>query len=280
MGFCAFGMVGDCGTKSKSTTSIDLKTVNETISNFVSSKSQKITSSGINIQDIEFVIGKTSGNCKIDASQKITSTQTTTGELSPTDMKDLRSKIKESLDASIEEQAKSKTGMFSTAPASAENVALYKNTVENKIESNLSDTQIQDISNSVFNKQTKKVTLGECTDNSNLDFRQDIVSVLVTNGIMKAVSTTVAGATTEVAQKLGVKQSSTAETEGLGDIISKFFEGLTGIWGIVAALICCVFCSLCIGLVMFLLSPAGQQATTTIANAGADKLKQMPIIPP
>ena len=92
-GFCALG-IGDCGSKAKTETNIDLKTINSAVNDFVSSKSNKVTASGINLNDMELVIGRTSGHCNIDASQKITSTQTTTGELSPTDMKDLRNKIK------------------------------------------------------------------------------------------------------------------------------------------------------------------------------------------
>ena len=267
-GFCAFG-IGDCGTKSKTETNVDLKTINSTVNNFVSSKSNKVTASGINLNDMELVIGRTSGRCNINASQKITSTQTTTGELSPTDMKDLRNKIKAAADASIDQQAQAKSGMFQTAPATSENISNYKNTVENKIENTVTDTQLQEISNSVFNKNTKKVTLGECTDDSKLDFSQDIVSQLVTEGVMKAVTQAVAGAETEVSQKLGIKQTSKAEGEGLGGLIAAFFAGLTGIWGIIAV----VAVVLIIGAVIFLLSPAGQESTVKLANAGASKIK-------
>jgi hypothetical protein len=267
-GFCALG-IGDCGTKSKTETNVDLKTINSTVNEFISSKSNKVTASGINLQDMELVIGRTSGRCNINASQKITSSQTTTGELSPTDMKDLRNKIKAAADASIDQQAQAKSGMFQTAPATSQNVSNYKNTVENKIENKVTDTQLQEISNSVFNKQTKKVTLGECTDDSKLDFSQDIVSQLVTEGVMKAVSQAVAGAETEVATKLGVKQSSKAEGEGLGGLIAAFFAGLTGIWGIIALVVCVAI----IGAVIFLLSPAGQESTVKLANAGASKIK-------
>ena len=267
-GFCALG-IGDCGSKAKTETNIDLKTINSAVNDFVSSKSNKVTASGINLNDMELVIGRTSGHCNIDATQKITSTQTTTGELSPTDMKDLRSKIKEATDASIDQQAKAKSGMFQTAPATSENISNYKNTVENKINNTVTDTQIQDISNSVFNKNTKKVTLGECTDDSKLDFSQDIVSQLVTQGIMKGVSTAVAGAEADVSQKLGIKSSSESKGSGLEDLIAAWFAGLGMIGGIIALVVCVAI----IGAVIFLLSPAGQESTVKLANAGASKIK-------
>jgi hypothetical protein len=267
-GFCALG-IGDCGTKSKTETNIDLKTINSTVNEFISSKSNKVTASGINLNDMELVIGRTSGHCNINASQKITSTQTTTGELSPTDMKDLRNKIKESVDASIDQQAKAKSGMFQTAPATSENISNYKKTVENKINNKITDTQLQEISNSVFNKNTKKVTLGECTDDSKLDFSQDVVSQLVTQGVMKGVSQAVAGAETEVAQKLGVKSSAESHGGGLEDVIGAIFAGLTGIWGIVAIVFICI----CLAVLAFALSPAGQKATTNASGAGANIAK-------
>ena len=264
-GFCALG-IGDCGSKAKTETNIDLKTINSAVNNFVSSKSNKVTASGINLNDMELVIGRTSGHCNIDATQKITSTQTTTGELSPTDMKDLRSKIKEATDASIDQQAKAKSGFFQTAPATSENISNYKNTVENKINNTVTDTQIQDISNSVFNKNTKKVTLGECTDDSKLDFSQDIVSQLVTQGIMKGVSTAVAGAEADVSQKLGIKSSSESKGSGLEDVIASIFAGLTSIYGIIGIIVVCI----CLAFLAFALSPAGQDATKTAAKAGAN----------
>ena len=264
-GFCALG-IGDCGSKAKTETNIDLKTINSAVNNFVSSKSNKVTASGINLNDMELVIGRTSGHCNIDATQKITSTQTTTGELSPTDMKDLRSKIKEATDARIVQQAKAKSGFFQTAPASSENISNYKNTVENTINNTVTDTQIQDISNSVFNKNTKKVTLGECTDDSKLDFSQDIVSQLVTQGIMKGVSTAVAGAEADVSQKLGIKSSSESKGSGLEDVIASIFAGLTSIYGIIGIIVVCI----CLAFLAFALSPAGQDATKTAAKAGAN----------
>ena len=264
-GFCALG-IGDCGSKAKTETNIDLKTINSAVNNFVSSKSNKVTASGINLNDMELVIGRTSGHCNITASQKITSTQTTTGELSPSDMKDLRSKIKEATDTSIDQQAKAKSGFFQTAPATSENISNYKNTVENKINNTVTDTQIQDISNSVFNKNTKKVTLGECTDDSKLDFSQDIVSQLVTEGIMKGVTKAVAGAEADVSQKLGIKSSSESKGSGLEDVIASIFAGLTSIYGIIGIIVVCI----CLAFLAFALSPAGQDATKTAAKAGAN----------
>lgn len=263
-GFCALG-IGDCGSKAKTETNIDLKTINSAVNDFVSSKSNKVTASGINLNDMELVIGRTSGHCNINASQKITSTQTTTGELSPSDMKDLRSKIKDATDASIDQQAKAKSGFFQTAPASSENISNYKKTVENKINNTVTDTQIQDISNSVFNKNTKKVTLGECTDDSKLDFSQDIVSQLVTEGIMKGVTKAVAGAEADVSQKLGIKSSSESKGSGLEDVIASIFAGLTSIYGIICIIVVCI----CLAFLAFDLSPAGQKATTNASGAAA-----------
>ena len=264
-GFCALG-IGDCGSKAKTETNIDLKTINSAVNNFVSSKSNKVTASGINLNDMELVIGRTSGHCNITASQKITSTQTTTGELSPSDMKDLRSKIKEATDTSIDQQAKAKSGFFQTAPATSENISNYKNTVENKINNTVTDTQIQDISNSVFNKNTKKVTLGECTDDSKLDFSQDIVSQLVTEGIMKGVTKAVEGSEADVSHKLGIKSSSESKGSGLEDVIASIFAGLTSIYGIIGIIVVCI----CLAFLAFALSPAGQDATKTAAKAGAN----------
>lgn len=72
-----------------------------------------------------------------------------------------------------------------------------------------------------------------------------------------------------------VSQMSTSENSGtnLSKLVSSLFAGLTG--PIIYSIIGCVLlvCIICIGLVAFSLSPAGQVAVSTVSSAAADKLK-------
>jgi type IV secretory pathway VirB2 component (pilin) len=66
-----------------------------------------------------------------------------------------------------------------------------------------------------------------------------------------------------------VSQKSKAKSEGLAGLLKAIFDGLTGIWGIIAAVACVLIC----GALIFLLSPAGQESSVKLANAGASKIK-------
>jgi hypothetical protein len=244
-GFCAFG-IGDCGSTSSSTTSTDLTTVNSNISNTVKSKSQTLSSSGVNINDLNLTFGNISGGCNVNASQRITSAQTTTGTLSPSDISALSSKILADTMAKIDQDAQSKSGFFQTAPSSSTNVSNFKNNVTNALETNVSDSQILNIMNSVFNKNTKTVTFGNCDGKSNLDFSQDIVSQLVSEGIQKAVSEAVQNAETKTKQEIASSQTSTSKGGGLEDVIAALLAPLTALFGSVAAVAAfCLFCCCC-----------------------------------
>jgi len=58
------------------------------------------------------------------------------------------------------------------------------------------------------------------------------------------------------------------ENKGLADIIGTIFAGLTG--PLIAVVVC--VCIIMLAVTLFLLSPAGQNSTRTMANAGAKKL--------
>jgi hypothetical protein len=109
--------------------------------------------------------------------------------------------------------------------------------------------------------QGEQITLG-----------QDISAKLVTKAVMASLTDALIEnkTTNQLVADLGASQKT--ENKGLADIVGTFFEGITG--PIKYALIACVLmiCVVIIGLTLFLLSPAGQNSTRTIANAGAKKL--------
>jgi hypothetical protein len=165
--------------------------------------------------------------------------------------------------AKIDQDAQSKSGFFQTAPSSSTNVSNFKNNVTNALETNVSDSQILNIMNSVFNKNTKTVTFGNCDGKSNLDFSQDIVSQLVTEGIQKAVSEAVQNAETTTKQEIGVSQKSTSKGGGLEDVIAALLAPLTAL-GTVGAIICALICCCCCIVIMVGGMGGGGGATSTV----------------
>lgn len=274
-GFCVAGLIGDCGSKSSSSSTIDISTLNKSVSNFLSDKASSATASAVNINDMQIEIGKVMGGCDIDASQNIKSSVKALASIDSVSTKDLQNTIKNAANAQIDQAAQAKTGFFATAPATATTVQNYKNSVSNIVETNITDKQKSDAFASVFNKNTKTLKIGECgdgpgaTNSSKLNASQNIQSDLVAQAIVKSITTDLQKLDATNTTSVGVTQASTAKSSGLEDVIASIFQGLTGIWGIIAAILCVICC----GALIFLMSPAGQDATRTAANAGASMAK-------
>ena len=274
-GFCALGLIGDCGTKAESKSTIDIETLNKSVSNFLSEKAASATASAVNINDMQIAIGKMRGGCDIDASQNIRSTVKALASMDSVSTKDLQNTIKNEANAQIDQAAKAKTGMFATAPADAKTVSDYKNKVSNIVETNITDKQKVDAFASVFNSNTKTLKIDECgdgpgaTNSAKMNASQNIQSDLVAQALLKSVSKDILALDATNTTTTAVTQASEAKSSGIEDVIAAIFKGLTGIWGIIAAILCVICC----GALIFLMSPAGQQATVTAANAGASMAK-------
>jgi hypothetical protein len=263
--------MGDCGSKSTSKSTIDIETLNQSVSNFLSEKAASATASAVNINDMQVEIGKVMGGCDLDASQHINSKVKALSSIDSISTKDLQNTIKASANAQIDQAAQAKSGFFATAPSNSTTIQDYKNKVSNIVETNITDKQKSDAFASVFNKNTKTLKIGECgdgpgaTNSAKVNASQNIQSDLVAQAIVKSISSDLQKLDTTSTTSVGVTQSSSAKSGGLEDVIAAIFSGLAGIYGIIALVCCCI----CVAVLVFMLSPAGQQATTTAANAGA-----------
>jgi hypothetical protein len=86
----------------------------------------------------------------------------------------------------------------------------------------------------------------------------------LTDALIENKTTSKLTATSDAEQK--------TENKGIADILGTIFEGITGPmkYAIIASVL--VVCIIMIALGAFMLSPAGQNASRTMANAGAKKL--------
>lgn len=269
-GFCALG-IGDCGSKSSSKSTIDTETLNKSVSNFLSSQASSATASAVNLNDMKIHIDKMKGGCDIDASQNINSTVKALADIDSVSTKDLQDTIKNAANAQIDQAAQAKTGFFATGSTSSQSVSDYKNKVSNIIEKNITDQKKSEAFASVYNKNTKEVNIGECGDgpyawsSAKLNASQNIQSDLVAQAIVKSISNDLQKLDATNTTSTGVKQTNTSSTAGLEDVISAWFKGVSGIVGIIACIVICI----CLAILAFALSPAGQKATTTAANTGS-----------
>jgi hypothetical protein len=255
-GVCVLGM-GDCGSKSESKSTISIETLNQSVSNFLSEQAASAGANATNINDMTVKIKKLKGGCDIDASQNISSKVTALASIDSVSTRDLQNTIKNSANAQIDQAAEAKTGFFATAASDAKTVSDYKNQVKNIIETNITDRKNSTAFASVYNSNKKELTIEECgdgpgaTNSAKINASQNIQSDLVAQAIVKNISTDLQKLDATNTSTVAVTQEATAKSSGLDDLIAAIFAGLTGIWGIIAAVFCCILCG---GLAFFMIS--------------------------
>jgi hypothetical protein len=265
---CILGM-GDCGSKSTSKSTIDIETLNQSVSNFLSEKAASATASAVNINDMQIAIGSILGGCDIDASQHINSTVKALASIDSVSTTDLQNTIKSAANAQIDQAAQSKTGFFATAPSDSNTVQDYKNKVSNIVDTNITDKEKSDAFASVFNKNTNTLNIGQCgdgpgaTNSAKLNASQNIQSDLVAQAIVKSISSDLQALDTTSSTSVAATQSSTATSSGFEDVVSAWFKGLSGLFSagaagsIVGIILCLSCCCCCIILLMFLMGGMG-----------------------
>jgi len=275
-GVCILGM-GDCGSKASSKSTIDIETLNKSVSNFLSEKAASATASAVNVNDMTIEIGELRGGCDIDASQKITSTVKALASMDSVDTKELQNTIKNAANAQVDQAAQAKTGFFATAPSDSKTVSDYKNKVSNIVETNITDKQKTDAFASVFNKNTKALKIGICgdgpgaTNSAKMNASQNIQSDLVAQALLKSVSSVLTTLDASNTTSVAVSQAATAKSSGLDDVIAAIFAGLTGIYGIIA----CVIIVICIGVCCAFMMLGGE-AKNAVGSAAAAAIPAAP----
>lgn len=264
------------GSSSKSSVQQTNEFFNKQTNTFMSSTSQNISATGgtrqsINLADAKFT------KCRVNASQGATTNITASGTLRTENIQDLSTKLQNEAKTAIDNAASQKTGFLSpTVANSASAVSDLKTKVTNIIDNTMKSDTVQNIfAKAQSNQDINAGKLeAECDPQYRLpgeydfNFDQNILQSVTAKGVADAVTKALSETITENTSDTAVKQSSTQENKGISELVDSVFKGLTGIWGIIAL----VACVLIIGAVAFLLSPAGQEASVKMANAGAKRM--------
>jgi hypothetical protein len=281
--FCKLKVMG--GNSSKSSVQQTNDFFNSVTNSFVSENSQKVSASQLNINKLNFQ-GASFKGCRVAIRQAIDSDTIATGQMTSQNIQDLTQKLKDSASSAIDNAASQKNGFLASGVANDTSATTnVKNTVTNIIQNTMSSKSVQDIFASASNKNDADFSgltyecdpqfksVGKCSadDSTGCDLvvDQNIKSKLVAKGVADAITKALSNVITDNTTSANVAQTSTQTNAGVSEAISAWFQGVGGI----AAIIACVVCVLIVGLVIFLLSPAGQSATTSIADAGASRLK-------
>ena len=151
---------------------------------------------------------------------------------------------------------------------------LVETNIRNTIETiNISDTVAESV-----NIQGGKLTVDgyDCTEGGQLSFEQDITSKVAAEAVTKAVTDALAQNTVIAALAATVEADARQSRGGIAEIADSIFGGIAGIFGASSQMIMfsvIAVVSVCCLLLVFLLSPAGQNSVGKFANAGASRMK-------
>ena len=281
------------GNSSKSSTTQVNDFFNKTTNSFVSENSQKVQASALNTNTLLFPRAQFKG-CRVSIRQSIDSETVATGQMNSQNIQDLTAKLKADANTAIDNSASQKNGFLTPAVGNSTSATTnVKNQVTNIIENTMSSKNVQDIFAHAQNKNfadysdmyyecdPQYKSPGKCgpDDTTGCDFvvDQNIKAKVVAKGVADALTKALSNVITENTTTSNIVTSSTLTNQGANDLLDSWFGGIAKLLGASTGMVAIIACVLCVAIaaaLYFLLSPAGQQATTTLADAGAARIKR------
>lgn len=256
----------------------NLSAVNKSIFEQVTTNTQKVSASSTNIQSIGLNVKGSMIGCPFNATQKIKSETQTDAAMATETILAMKNEISTTMQAGATAAIEKSTEAGNMQFGDDQNVKQETNlAIENIVETTITTENLSEVISNAVNIQDNVMNIGGDLDcqGEKMVLGQDISAKLVTKAVMGALTDALIEnkTTNGLTANSGAEQKS--ENKGLADILGTIFEGLTG--PIKYAIIACVIC-VCIIVIaggMFAMSPAGQNATRGLANAGAKKISSM-----
>ena len=260
----------------------NMEATNRNITNQITTNAVKVGASQTSINKLKIVIRGSVIGCDIKTNQKIDAKLQSTVEAATSEILDMKTEIQNSMQQAASSNMEMLTELGSLSDVigkSDQNIEQNINTiVENVIETNITTENITELMAEQVNINNQELIIGGNYDcrggRGTIDLQQDITAQLsasaVTNMITekllenKMVNDLAAEATASVKQ----------ENTGFASIIDSVFGGIAdvvGAYGNIVAICACLLCVMCLALLAFGLSPAGQQATTNASGAAAKR---------
>lgn len=231
-----------------------------------------------NTQTITINITNADG-CPIDATQSITASTVLEANINEQNTTQFANDLATSIDSTAKQNAAMQNGLLAATGGNDTNaVNSVTNKVNEIVKQTLTTTNILNTASRTYNKQTGTVTMVFCK-NSPIKINQSIVSNIISHNILTAVGdalmkdSTISGIVSKADQtssehNSGLDDLATAVGNALANIVGAF-TGPMGAAYVASAVLSCICC---LALLYFLLSPAGQKATTNVSGAGAQAI--------
>lgn len=253
----------------------NMSAINKSIFEQVTTNTQKVSASSTNIQSIGLNVKGSMIGCPFNATQKIKAETQTDVSMVPETILAMKNEITTEMQAGAQAAIEKATEMGNFQIGDKQNLTQNVSmAIENVVDTTITTENLSEVISNAVNIQENVMNIGGDLDcqGEQITLGQDISAKLVTKAVMASLTDALIENKTTNSLIANLGGSLKTENKGLADIVGTFFEGITG--PIKYALIACVLmiCVVIIGLTVFLLSPAGQNSTRTMANAGAKKL--------
>jgi hypothetical protein len=210
--------------------------------------------------------------CDTTVTQTVNATASSSSQLNNTQVTAIKNAITNEMTAAVQAQVDKVTEAGNFQFGDKQNVNQEVNlAVTNIVENVISIENINTAIAEQVSIQDGVYTIDgyDCTLGGSINYTQDItaqvVATLVTNNLVDAI------ASNDILNQLDAAADAATKTEnkGIADIITSFFEGLTGPmkYAMIASVVCC--CMIIVLVMVMALSPAGQKGMTNMSGAAA-----------
>jgi hypothetical protein len=246
------------------------------MSSFIQSNSQETASSTMNINTARIEVG---GNVdgKINLTQRIDLTKEVSGKMQQTSLDSLKTMMDTSLQSMVKQAGEATASTMGGSAATQDNVEINQ-TIQSITSQTTQLSNYNKLVDETLNKNDGTIVIkGNVGKNADIKIDQGIVAKIVAKNVLESVATKLMDNTT-IAKVVNTAEQTAKATSK--NPIDNLFDGLAKVFGVGAdvaktyIIACvCLLCVLCGGILAFMMSPAGQEATTTAASAGANIAK-------
>jgi hypothetical protein len=249
------------GNQSSTKSSVTNKFLTDVSTNFMSSLNQNVSATGGTKQTIN-LSGSTFNGCRVKASQGASVTASASGTLTVQNQQDLTTKLQNEMKNKLEQAATQQNGFLSPSFANSANaVSDVVNESNNVIKTTMESSTVQNIvakalSNQDINSSSLWMQCDPQYRNAgeyDFELDQNVLQNITAKGIADAITSQMQKNSVLNSAITDLKQTATQKNSGLDDLV----KALTGIWGIIGLIICCVIIGAIVALPMLLKAKTG-----------------------
>ena len=263
-----------CDTGAKASTSYNstLNSLQQNMSAYINKNSTTTASSTMLINSCKVEVG---GNVdgKINLTQKIDLTKEVSGKMDPKNISELRDMITTGAQTAVKQATDATASTLSGASSTQDNVTINQN-IQSIVSKTVSNENYSSIVDETLAKNDGVIKIkGNVGKNADIQINQGIVAGIIAKNVLDAVNQAISEdkqiATVFTDASQTAKSTSTNPIQNVLDGVAKIFGVGADVIKTYALICGVIICVICLGLLAFMMSPAGQDATKTAASAGA-----------